>query len=194
MPLFPPADAGPNQVREYLTQILILKHDIYKDEAKATANLWQIGRGVDLAKATEASFSRLFGEAVGPFLYTSVHEDVVADWRASTAGQINLCVLYAIPVIGTLFLIRAYRQTSTERTVMAMGEACWAFGPLLLVCEALEPSHPYKPVLLGIGFWPSIFFVLALCLRIANMWQEKNESAQDGQDKIWWQKASQKST
>ena len=50
MPL-PPIPAAPSQVREYIAEILISKHDVDPSGANEVANLWTLGRSSDLRQA-----------------------------------------------------------------------------------------------------------------------------------------------
>lgn len=89
----PPGSAGPNEVRAYITQILISKHDAALDVAQQIANQWQFGRPNDLRRAGMKLFNQVFGTEVGTSLFRTVQEDIEAEWRGSTAGLVNYCML-----------------------------------------------------------------------------------------------------
>lgn len=83
----PLAEAGPKQVRTYLGNLLIYKHDVAPGPARSTAELWQLGRGYDLREANRTDFTHIFGEPDGRYLYRSVAEDLYAEWRALPRGS-----------------------------------------------------------------------------------------------------------
>lgn len=142
---FPPAHAGPKQVRAYVAQLLISRHDSDVDFAKRTADLWQLGRGVDFRSAarlvTDKQFRDTFGDTVGPFLYGSVREEFVAEYRASMIGTLSSWTMTITPVIAVLLLIRAARQPSQERVIKALLQTGVAVGPSLLVCAIIERTY-----------------------------------------------------
>jgi hypothetical protein len=75
--------AGPNQVRAYLADLLIYKHDASSESAKSISDLWQLGQGRDLRQANMTNFIDIFGEPAGRYLYRTVTEDFQVEWRAS---------------------------------------------------------------------------------------------------------------
>lgn len=91
-----PGSAGPSDVRAYITDILISKHDAALGVAQQIANQWQLGRPNDLRHAGVNIFREVCGK-VGTFLYRTVQEDMQAEWHASTAGFVNFCMLKKHP-------------------------------------------------------------------------------------------------
>jgi hypothetical protein len=106
--------AGPNQVRAYLADLLIHKHDASSESAKSIADLWQLGRGRDLRQANITNFINIFGEPAGLYLYRSVREDFQAEWRASILGIINFGLL----------LLRALLPSSSSSGRLQFGQVC----------------------------------------------------------------------
>lgn len=154
---FPPPDAGPKQVRAYVVQLLTTQHDVDLDFAETTADLWQLGRGVDFRSAanigTDLRFRDVFGDSVGPFLYNTAREAFIAEYRCSSLGIITSWALNATFVIGLLFVIRAFRQPSSEERIQAFIEAGLIAGIPTCIIGVIELFH----VLSGWG----AFLVLA---------------------------------
>lgn len=139
MSRFPQPDAGPAQVRAYLVDVLTLRHDTSTESAQKIADLWHLGRGVDLRQATltlsstQDTFTAIFGDAVGPFLHRSVREQLRSEWRASMPGFLIYWGLIGLPVLGALLLIRAWRQPTRRQQFRSLFHAGWVFGPPLWV-------------------------------------------------------------
>ena len=57
--------SGPEQVREYLANLLLTKHDIAIGSAIEVTNGWKLGRGSDLRTSSTDFFQKLFGEEFG---------------------------------------------------------------------------------------------------------------------------------
>jgi hypothetical protein len=62
---FPPASAGPNAVRAYISDVLITKHDTTSDFAQEAASHSQLGRPNDLHHASAKYFRGVFGDDIG---------------------------------------------------------------------------------------------------------------------------------
>jgi len=88
---FPVPTAGPREVREYLANILVTRHDATRAFAEETASLWDLGRGIDLRHASKRDFIRIFGDKVGPYLFHTVREDILEQWRGSAVGIACFC-------------------------------------------------------------------------------------------------------
>lgn len=93
---------GPNEVRAYLTRILVSKHDATPDIAQQIANKWGLGRPGDLRLASERYFDRVFGSEIGTFIFRTVQEDIQAEWYASVPGMLTYCTsnLFLLICIG----------------------------------------------------------------------------------------------
>ncbi|KAJ5594939.1 uncharacterized protein N7459_001147 [Penicillium hispanicum] len=183
MASFPPPNAGPSQIRDYLVRILTLKHDTTTNLAQQIADLWQLGRGVDFRQATldytDESFRRVFGDATGPFLYQSAREDCIAQWRASTAGTLNRWALVGFPVLGVFLFIRAWHQPSGDRAQRALGDAWWALGPPLLISGFFEVDYSavVSGVAMGIGLFATMCAVACSISNSDHRWQSSTEKA-----------------
>lgn len=138
---FPHPDAGPAQVRAYLVDILVFYHDASVEFAQQTADLWHLGRGVDLRQAalssTHDTFADVFGDAVGPFLHNSVREQFLLDWRTSMPGILVYWGLIGLPLLGALLLIRAWYQPNIRPRIRTLYQAGWLLGPPLWACGCL---------------------------------------------------------
>lgn len=182
MPTYPPQDAGPTAVRDYILSVLTNTLELSQIDAQPVANMWEFGRERHLSAFSEGDFSNLFGRKIGPYLYECIADDMTNAWRASIAGKINLLVIIGIPV--TILLIIAYqwllpvthkppretptegassKQTSKPHNTMAIESDelfIWSSGPILLFCRSLEKAH--RTSLGGNGL-----FVLGMCLCVS---------------------------
>ncbi|KAJ5093743.1 hypothetical protein N7456_009604 [Penicillium angulare] len=176
---FPPDDAGPRQVRRYIVDHLMSKHDSSLEFAQKTADLWRLGRGWDFRKATLDKFddavktySTIFGNAAAPFVLRSVREDCWNDWRASTLGIISLRTAIACFTISVLlfFWTCTSGRFAKTRIIYMFRNACWPIGPPILICAYLEHGRsPSYPVLLWlIGFYGTFAAFFSTVIIIAN--------------------------
>ncbi|KAJ5650479.1 uncharacterized protein N7484_004202 [Penicillium longicatenatum] len=139
---FPPDDAGPRQIRQYLTNHLMTKHDTTTEFAEQIASLWQIGRGVDFRQTSINihSFSKIFGETVSPALQRSVHDECWNQWRASQLGTLSLWLMIISLITAALVFVRTARQPSMQWDDV-LRRTCWPLGPPVLLCGALEYGY-----------------------------------------------------
>lgn len=80
----PDRAATPKQVRAYLTQALIAKHDVPPDQAKELASRWEYGRGSDLHNARVPFLKEILGDSLGPYFMGTLQDDLFREWRQST--------------------------------------------------------------------------------------------------------------
>lgn len=139
MPKFP-QDGRPKQVRAYLAEVLIEKHDVAPEDAHSTADLWKLGRGSDLYNCSKQDFAQIFGKDVGPFLYTSVGEDKYADWRASRSGIINYWAIVLACGASVIFLRQVCYFEWNAQAKKNTGCASLACGLPLMICGIRELS------------------------------------------------------
>ncbi|RAH77839.1 hypothetical protein BO86DRAFT_403261 [Aspergillus japonicus CBS 114.51] len=72
--------ATADEVRTYIIQALVTKHDVTVDLATKQAANWDIGRGSELRAAT-IDHQRVFGDNVGLCLHRAIREDEVTPGR-----------------------------------------------------------------------------------------------------------------
>jgi len=73
---FPSASAPAEEVRTYITQLLVNKYDVPVDVAEKHANKWEIGRFSQLTPASRDTVQRIFGDNVGLCIHSTVQEDL----------------------------------------------------------------------------------------------------------------------
>lgn len=147
----PSSKAKPKQVRAYLANILIHKHDVSPEAAEIMVNRWQLGLGRDLRQATENDFVKLFGKTVGLYLYRSVEDDLYAAWRSSTEGTINYYAL-GTACVAAIFFLACARCSFPDRQQVAKYMRCALFcGPIILIGSVREVAH-----------WNNAFFIALL--------------------------------
>ncbi|KAJ5357048.1 hypothetical protein N7517_011657 [Penicillium concentricum] len=73
---FPPANAPADQVRTYITQLLVNKYDVPVDVAEKHASKWEIGRFSQLTPASRETLQRIFGDNVGLCIFSTLQEDL----------------------------------------------------------------------------------------------------------------------
>ena len=137
----PSPQARPREVRAYLANILIQKHDVNPEAAESMIDRWQLGRGRDLRQANSIDFVNLFGKQVGWYLYRSFQEDLNAEWRSSTSGIITYYALRISCVTPFFFLARARyslpdRQQAEDNLLYAL--FC---GPIIMIASIRELNH-----------------------------------------------------
>lgn len=87
----PSSTATPNEVRAYLVQVLIIKHNATADYANKVAKKWGLGRGLDLRRMRRSDFQNWFGHADGYYLFDSVQEDIRSNPNKTPFGFIAYC-------------------------------------------------------------------------------------------------------
>lgn len=93
MTRIPNRSATPEEVRIYIAQTLISKHNAGDDFAEYTARSWRLGRGSELHDVKLEYFQEIFGVEVGLCLFQSVSEDRDDAWKQSVVGVICFCKL-----------------------------------------------------------------------------------------------------
>ncbi|TQV95582.1 hypothetical protein V2A60_000765 [Cordyceps javanica] len=68
----PPGTASVNEVRQYIIDTLVVKHNTTSEYARSVALRWHLGRGFFLHNIPLARFSEIFGNDVGPHLAINV--------------------------------------------------------------------------------------------------------------------------
>lgn len=175
LPAFPPDEAGPRQIRQYLINHLITKHDTTPEFADHVASLWQLGRGVDFRETVIKTdrFSRIFGKTVGPALQRSVQEECWNQWRASQLGTLSWWLMIISLITAILVFIRTARRPSMK-LIDVFCFTCWPLGPSVILCGVLEYGYSlaYPVYCLILGFFAT---GLGLILWITRCHDEKEE-------------------
>ncbi|KAJ5468709.1 hypothetical protein N7475_006461 [Penicillium sp. IBT 31633x] len=143
MTTYPSKHDGPSQIRSYLMNVLITKHGLSPAHVHSVAECWKFGREKGLRQASKSQFCNLFGD-IGPHLHDSVSEDLVAAWRSTLPGSLNLALIYGIPALAIFLLCRLYwhtRSASLKSGSLHVEILLWVSGPILLYCNAREISH-----------------------------------------------------
>lgn len=176
-------DAGPRQVRQYLVDHLMSKHDTSLEFAKNTADLWHLGRGVDFRKATVAAYieagkkyDAIFGHNITPYLLRSVREDCYNQWRASSLGTRSFWTIIACVTISFLLFLWTFSQARFAKNpiLYLFRNACWPIGPPILVCAYLETGHSFVfPILLWLlGIYGTLAGLLSTIFVLADEAEE----------------------
>ncbi|OGM46218.1 hypothetical protein ABOM_004908 [Aspergillus bombycis] len=183
---FPPASAGPNAVRAYISDILVAKHDVTADFANEVASRWQLGRPNDLRHASTRTFERVFGKDVGHFLYRSVQEDIREQWYSSTAGVFSSWVLVCSVVLSMFFLIQAARASVSSTGAAALRYAGLAFGPPMVFCGIQDQYSQWQFARLFLGGIVCFLTFLAFLVASTDERVEKQKIETEGrkQDKV----------
>ena len=122
---------GPNQVREYLSHVLVANHDASSTLAANIASKWQLGRFSDLRETSGTDFENIFGSEVGKLLFKSVQEDLANEFYASPTGIFNYWTTVLSVLLGVFFFVRAYYSSCAARREAALLRACLVLGPLM---------------------------------------------------------------
>lgn len=65
-PALPARAASPAEVRAYIKELLITKHDLTQEYAEVISSKWKVLRGWSLRGMTRDQFIEYFGEDIGP--------------------------------------------------------------------------------------------------------------------------------
>ncbi|KAE8140218.1 hypothetical protein BDV38DRAFT_240226 [Aspergillus pseudotamarii] len=180
---FPPASAGPNAVRAYISDILVSKHDATVDFAKEVASRWQLGRPNDLRHASAWTFEHVFGKDIGRFLYRTVQEDIREQWYSSTAGVLNSWLLVFSIVSSAFFLVRATRVNSSSTSAASLRYAGSAFGPPMVFCGIQDQYSPWQFPRLFLGGIVTFLTVLAFLVASTDQRVEKQKTETEDRKK-----------
>lgn len=184
MSTFPSPDSGPQQVREYIAQILITHYDASAEFARDTAELWRLGRGVDLLRKAQEyaddGFREVFGDSVGHYLHRTARDDMVAQWSATTTGQLHAWGIIVFPVTIALLSIWAWRQPSKEEVLRSFFYVSW-LGPLYMICSILGLQNGLLVSIFSLVV--AVYVTMAwLCLIVLGMkkgWDAKAQTTRE---------------
>ncbi|RJE24994.1 hypothetical protein PHISCL_02645 [Aspergillus sclerotialis] len=178
----PLAEAGPEQVRNYLSHLLIHKHDVAPGSARSIADQWQLGRGCDFRGANMTDFIHIFGEPAGRYIYRSVTEDLYAEWRASIAGILNYGMLAVVGITVVILLVQARRSRSDTTTYRKLDHALFC-APVILVGAIRECMHAFNVIFMIIAVLSGIMTFFAFIRFIEVVSNSRDESAKQAKDK-----------
>ncbi|KAJ5200804.1 hypothetical protein N7491_008390 [Penicillium cf. griseofulvum] len=129
---FPSAFAPADEVRTYITQVLINKYDVPVDVAEKHANKWEIGRFSQLTPASRDTIQRIFGDNVGLCIHSAVQEDLaevmnqkpsaIISGYAATASSLSLATVLLL-----LFLPELGLQAKHADRIMWAASPVWWF-------------------------------------------------------------------
>ncbi|KAE8381885.1 hypothetical protein BDV26DRAFT_56313 [Aspergillus bertholletiae] len=180
---FPPASAGPNAVRTYISDILVSKHDASLNFANEVASRWQLGRPNDLRHAAPRTFDGIFGSDIGSFLYRTVQEDIREQWYSSTAGVVNSWVLLLSIMSSALFLIRATRANSSSTIAASLRYAGSVLGPPMVFCGIQDQYSQWRFARLFLGGIVSALTAGAFLVAVIDRYIEKRQKESEGRKK-----------
>jgi hypothetical protein len=84
-----PQQFTPSVVHAYISHILITKSNPTRKFVEEAAERWQLERPHDLCRTPVEKFIEIFGPELGPVVFSSVREDVWADWWNSYQGLVG---------------------------------------------------------------------------------------------------------
>ncbi|RMY11269.1 hypothetical protein D0868_03233 [Hortaea werneckii] len=77
----PKDHASPNEVRQFISHVLVSKRQLPVDHARRVAARWTVGSGLELRTYSASMYFELFGTEDGWILYREVAMISHADWR-----------------------------------------------------------------------------------------------------------------
>ncbi|KAL5358452.1 hypothetical protein BJX96DRAFT_146628 [Aspergillus floccosus] len=174
MPL-PPLAAGPNEVRAYITRILVSKHDAAPELAQQIASQWTLGRPGDLRRAGVKYFDQVFGSDIGTFLFRTVQEDIRAEWDKSLPGM----VLFWTPILSigltVFFVVRAFHQRSPRDMAASIRYATLASGPPMMFCGFQDQYNSFQGIKIVWGMIVSFFALLWYAMRFCDLLEARSK-------------------
>ncbi|KAJ5813196.1 hypothetical protein N7447_010219 [Penicillium robsamsonii] len=109
----PPPNAPAEQVRTYITQLLVNRYDVPVDVAETHASKWEIGRFSQLTPASRETLQRIFGDNVGLCIFSTLQEDLTEFMNkrpsaiisgyvaaASSLALASVVLLFFLPELG----------------------------------------------------------------------------------------------
>lgn len=86
-----PDSAPADEVRTYITQLLVKRYDTDVDFAEKYASKWEIGRFSQLSSASQETLRGIFGNNVGICIYDTLQEDISKTHDATPSVIISGC-------------------------------------------------------------------------------------------------------
>ena len=136
----PSESATPEEVRMYITELLIDDYFTPPNEAKQHASKWEIGRCSQLFLNTEETQRRIFGENVGLCIHRALQQRMRALWEKESSVVYSKCMYYCFHLMSSLL-------TSLDASIVS-GILLMTITPLLFFTldlskpERMFPSSP----------------------------------------------------
>lgn len=90
----PAPSAGPNQVRAYITELLVNKHDYPRTDAAKIASKWSFSTARYLRAASRYYFDEDFGFRLGWQLHESIREGIYEESNRTAMRRATCCMNY----------------------------------------------------------------------------------------------------
>lgn len=74
--VLPEGEASAEEVRQYIYGNLVTNHNTTEEYAQQVASQWRLGRGWSLHSMSKSRFVQLFGDDIGPYLFTDVNAEI----------------------------------------------------------------------------------------------------------------------
>ncbi|KAI4664123.1 uncharacterized protein J4E79_003624 [Alternaria viburni] len=136
-PIIPEPDALPNDIREFLSEVLSVSRGLSREHASTIADKWRLGTGRELRDYPPKMYLEIFGPEEGWCVYREVKSRLLSlkNQRALPRESRALSTYYLIP---------AFWSSSRALPVRVMAfVACSLFGGGgLIMCMAAVSSPP----------------------------------------------------
>lgn len=93
----PSPSAPAEQVRAYITQLLVTKYSTPVEIAEKHARKWEIGTFSQLTKASQQNLSDIFNSNVGLCLYNALRDDMCDYLDEQPSVILAKCTFLSIP-------------------------------------------------------------------------------------------------
>ncbi|KAJ6118688.1 hypothetical protein N7471_013308 [Penicillium samsonianum] len=172
---FPSANAPADEVRTYITQLLVNKYNVSVDDAEKHASKWEIGQFSRLTPASQETIQRIFGDNVGLCIYSAIQEDlselldarplaIISSYAASASALAlaSVVLLLILPELGL--------QAKQDRITWAVSPVWWFLSAASWAFYAIK--HPLNPVRAVLSFIGGFVVVLVGINMFLFPWEE----------------------
>lgn len=117
----PEAKATPNQVREFIANLLVTRRNLPIDYARRAAAKWTVGSGRELRSYTPSMYLGIFGREDGWIIYREVHLTILYNHKMQQG-----------PLRRNIFcMLSSHRPTSSQTDCCQtyLSPSCWCWKP-----------------------------------------------------------------
>ncbi|KAL2871442.1 uncharacterized protein BJX67DRAFT_342244 [Aspergillus lucknowensis] len=145
----PAPNAPADQVRAYITQLLITKHHVAPDAAEKYAGKWEIGAFSQLASAPQNTIQRIFGDNAGWCIYNGMREDLFKAQDRKTSVILSAwAVRISAPALASVLFLLFSPELGLQS---AQDRITWAAHPSWWLCFGISGLlyffyHPHRDV------------------------------------------------
>ncbi|KAI5300682.1 hypothetical protein KEM55_005800 [Ascosphaera atra] len=154
LPRMVPNVTNSEEIRDYLYNLLTLRHGLGEAAAKAATGSWKYGGTKQLLAMTERQCEKMFGGRVGRALYWYIQDDVFTDFVASFEGLVLIGLLSIATFVSLLYVAIVYNEKTSNERWRSVRRLTTFAGPITFAIIMQFPRSTLKNIFL----FSSIFF------------------------------------